>query len=340
MIEPLHVLITVKLSDAMLERLENVSPQLRLHVHPAKLGSEVPSKLWKDVDILYTSGALPTPKTETRLKWIQSHSAGVDNLLPQPFFEANPHIALTTTSGIHATQMGEYVLGMILALGHRIPLMLKYQLKAEWSEKRYSLFLPQELRNSTVGILGYGSLGREVARLCKTFGAEVLATKFNVRETADDGYTLEGTGDPDGELFDRLYPPQATAFMVKDCDFVVITLPLTESTRNSVDENVINAMKPTAYLINVGRGGIVDEAALLLALQEGRIAGGAFDVFAEEPLPAESPLWKAPNFIISPHISGNTVTYDERAVRVFEENLRRYVEKRPLLNVVDRAKGY
>ncbi len=340
MIEPLHVLITHKVSDTLLEPLQNISSQIRLHVHPAKQGSEVPAKLWKDADILYTTGALPTPKTETRLKWIQSHSAGVDALLLQPFFEANPDVVLTTTSGIHATNMGEYVLGMILALGHRIPTMLKYQAKAEWSEKRYSIFLPQELRNSTVGILGYGSLGREVARLCKAFGAEVLATKFNVRQTADEGYTLEGTGDPQGELFDRLYPPQATAFMVKDCDFVVVTLPLTEATRGSVNEHVINAMKPTAFLINVGRGGVVDEAALLAALQEGRIAGAAFDVFAEEPLLAESPLWKAPNFIISPHISGNTATYDEKAVRVFEENLRRYIEKRPLLNVVDRAKGY
>ena len=340
MIEPLHVLITVKLPDSILEPLQNISPQIRLHVHPAKQGGEVPAKLWKDAEILYTSGALPTPKTETPLKWIQTHFAGVDGLLPQPYFESNPDVFLTTTSGIHATQMGEYVLGMILALGHRVPTMIKYQAKAEWSDKRYSLFLPQELRNSTVGILGYGSLGREVARLCKTFGAEVLATKFNVRQTTDEGYTLEGTGDPQGELFDRLYPPQATAFMVKDCDFVVITLPLTEATRGCVDEQVISAMKPTAFLINVGRGGLVDETALLTALQEGQIAGAAFDVFAEEPLSPESPLWKAPNLIISPHISGNTTTYDEKAVRVFEENLRRYIEKRPLLNVVDRAKGY
>lgn len=340
MIEPLHVLVTVKLPETMLEQVQTLSPQLRLHFHPAKQGADVPSKLWKEADILYTAGALPTPKTETPLKWIQSHFAGVDNLLPQPFFEANPEVILTNTSGIHATQMGEYILGMILALGHRIPLMLKHQAKAEWSEKRHSLFVPQELRHSTVGILGYGSLGREVARLCKAFGAEVLATKNNVRDTVDEGYILEGTGDPQGELFDRLYPPQATAFMVKDCDFVVITLPLTEATRNSVDEKVLNAMKSTAFLINVGRGGIVDEAALLTALQEGHIAGAAFDVFAEEPLSADNPLWKAPNFIISPHISGSTANYDEKAVRVFEENLRRYIEKRPLLNVVDRVRGY
>jgi phosphoglycerate dehydrogenase-like enzyme len=338
--EPLHVLVTVKLPDDLLEHLQAQFPQVKWHIHSARQGADIPGKLWKEADILYTNGALPTPKTENRLKWIQVHSAGVDNLLPQPYFEANSNVTLTTTSGIHATQIGEYVLGMILALGHRFPQMAKAQAKTEWSEKRHSIYVPQELRNSTVGILGYGSLGREIARLCKAFGANVLATKFNVMETADSGYVLEGTGDPAGELFDRLYPMQASAYMVKDCDFVVVTLPLTETTRNSVNADVINAMKPSAFLINVGRGGIVDEAALLVALQEGHIAGAAFDVFAEEPLPAENPLWKAPNMLITPHISGGTALYDEKAVQVFEENLRRYLEKRPLLNLVDRAKGY
>jgi phosphoglycerate dehydrogenase-like enzyme len=128
--------------------------------------------------------------------------------------------------------------------------------------------------------------------------------------------------------------------MVKDCDFVVITLPLTETTRNSVGRHIFEAMKPTAFLINVGRGGIVDEEALLAALQDKQIAGAAFDVFAEEPLPPEHPLWKAPNLIISPHIAGNMPGYDEKAALVFEENLRRYLEKRPLLNLVDRTRGY
>jgi phosphoglycerate dehydrogenase-like enzyme len=128
--------------------------------------------------------------------------------------------------------------------------------------------------------------------------------------------------------------------MVRECDFVVLTVPLTESTRHMVGAEVFEAMKPTAYLINVSRGGVVDEAALLKALHTGRIAGAGMDVFAAEPLPEDSPLWKEPNLVISPHISGNTWDYDDKAVQVFITNLRRYIARKDLLNLVDRTRGY
>jgi phosphoglycerate dehydrogenase-like enzyme len=338
--DTVHVVLTVKFSRDIQTRLEEISPRIRLHVHPARQSNDIPNRIWKNADVLYTTNILPPPGTETKLRWVQSHFAGVDSLFAHPFLKEHPSIILTSTSGIHATNMGEYVIGMILALGHHLPEMLDDQRRQDWSEQRFDRFEPLELRNSTVGILGYGSIGREVARLCKVFGATVLATKKDLKTLEDEGYRVEGTGDPEGDLFDRLYPPEATAYMVKDCDFVVITLPLTESTKNSFDEEIVKAMKPGSYLINVGRGGIVVEDALLDALESGKLAGAAMDVFATEPLPANHPLWKAPNFILTPHISGNTADYNEKAAAVFEDNLRRYLEGRPLKNVVSREMGY
>lgn len=338
--DTVHVLITVKFNKDILNRLESISPRLKLHLHPARQFSDVPNRAWKNTEVLYTAHVLPQAGSETRLRWVQSHFAGVDALLKQPFVTEHPNLIITTTRGIHATNMGEYVLGMILSLGHKFPQIMADQRQKEWADDRYERFLPLELRDATVGILGYGSIGREVARLCKSFGATVLATKHNLKELEHKGYRVEGTGDPEGEMFDRLYPPEATAFMVKECDFVVITLPLTDETRNSFGADIIKAMKPTAYLINVGRGGIVNEDALVEALQHGDIAGAAFDVFATEPLPSNHPLWTAPNFIVTPHLSGNMADYNEKAAAVFEENLRRYLEGRPLLNQVNRELGY
>jgi phosphoglycerate dehydrogenase-like enzyme len=219
---------------------------------------------------------------------------------------------------------------------------MEYKARADWPlEGKYTTFMPLELRGSTVGIVGYGSIGREIAHIARTFGMEVLAVKRDVRQPAEpDGYALAERGDPEGVYFHRLYPPEALISMVRECDFVVLTLPLTESTRNMIDADVLEAMKPTAYLINLSRGGIVAEDALLAALRSGQIAGAGMDVFAAEPLPEDNPLWKEPNLIISPHISGVTTDYDVKAVTMFIENLKRYIARKDLLNLVDRTRGY
>ncbi len=201
--------------------------------------------------------------------------------------------------------------------------------------------MSRELRGSTLGIIGYGSIGREIARIAQTFGMEVLATKRNVKNAAAvNEYTRPGTGDPDGTCVSRLYPPEATRSMVALCDFVVVTVPLTAETKNLINQDVLVSMKKTAYLVNVARGGIIDEDALIKALQSGQIAGAALDVFVQEPLPSSSPLWKLENVIISPHISGMSRDYNEIAADVFAQNLERYLNKRDLLNRVDRSAGY
>ena len=170
---------------------------------------------------------------------------------------------------------------------------------------------------------------------------EVLASKRDVRQPASrDEYVVPGTGDPDGALTNRLYPPQALRSMFKECDYVVVLVPKTPETENLLNAEAIKAMKPGAVLINLSRGGIVDEEALRKGLETGALAGAAFDVFATEPLPEDSPLWDTPNLIISPHIAGIMPDYQARATDVFVENLQRYLAHRDMINVVDWERGY
>jgi phosphoglycerate dehydrogenase-like enzyme len=208
-------------------------------------------------------------------------------------------------------------------------------------DDRANVFNPHPLRGKTVGIVGYGNIGRELARAADALGMTVLATKRDVMHPADDdSYHEAGTGDPEGEIPRRLYPPQALGSMAKECDFLVVTSPLTDETRHMVNAAVLKQMKKTAILINVGRGAVVDEAALIEALQAGRIGGAALDVFEQEPLPPESPLWKMENVIIAPHVSGSSAVYEDKLIDLFEENLQRYFDGRPLLNRVHRDRGY
>lgn len=341
MSDSIKVLITLNFSDEILQRLRQISPRLEIISRPAKTYSEISTQIWQDTEILYTQAVYPPADATPKLKWLQSYSAGVDEVLKQPLLQRHPEIIITSTRGIHATNMAEYIIGMMIALGHKFPQMRESFLKREWRQDRQQKFMPLELRGATVGIVGYGAIGREVARLAKCFGMTVLAAKRNVMQVEEsDHYVVEGTGDKFGNSFDRLYPPQALATMVRDCDFVVITTPLTEKTHQLYNEKVIQAMKHGSYLVNVGRGGVVDESALIDALKKGHVAGAALDVFETEPLPDDHPLWTAPNIVITPHIAGAMPTYQEKAAEIFEENLKRYIDKKPLLNVIDREEGY
>ncbi len=338
--DTLNVLVLMDLSDAIMDRLRTVSPRLKFTRKNVKSIDEIPPDVLASTDILYTGSLVPEPATVPRLRWIQSHFAGVENLLSQPLLSSED-IVVTTMSGVHATTMAEFSFAMILAFARKLSLMLRYQEKAEWPADRFTIFMPRELRGSTLGIIGYGSIGREIARVAKTFGMEVLATKRDVTHPAAvNEYAEPGTGDPEGILPERLYPPEATRSMVAMCDFVVIALPVTSNTKGVIGERILGAMKKSAILVNISRGAVIDEETLIKALQTGQIAGAALDVFAQEPLPSTSPLWKLDNVIISPHISGNTSRYNEMTAEVFMENLERYLGKRDLLNQVDRSRGY
>jgi len=336
---PVEVLITMPFGTSLIKPLQEVSPSLRITVHPAQAVSDVPDELWGRCQVLYTNRVLPDPELAPNISWVQLHWAGIESLTGSALF-AKPGITITSLSGAAASQSAEYILTMLLALGHKIPALSAGQKKSEWPKDRWERFKPLELRTSTVGIVGYGSIGRQVAHLLREFGTIVLATKNDAMQPMDSGYTPEGLGDPDGDLVHRLYPAQAVKSMVKDCDFIVVCVPLTEKTRGLVNTEVLAVCKPTAYLIDISRGGIVDHSALVKALNDHRLAGAALDVFPEEPLPEKSPLWGMPNVMITPHIAGVSAHYDKRAVELFAENLSRYIADMPLYNVFDPKKGY
>jgi len=334
-----EVLITLPFPEDLVAQLRSVSPRLHVTVHKAGKPEEVPAELWQRVEVLYTDSVLPKPEQAPKLRWIQFHWAGLEKFMDAPILK-KPGLHATSLSGAAAPQMAEYVLLMLLAFGHRLPELLENQRKMEWPRDRWKRFSPKELNDSIAGIVGYGSIGREVGRLLHEFGATVLATKRDAMQPEDPGYTPEGLGDPQGGLVSRLYPPQAIRSMLKECDFVVITVPLTSETQDLIGAEELAAMKSTAYLVDVSRGGVVNQSALVAALREKRIAGAALDVFPEEPLPPDSPLWKMPNVIVTPHIAGLTPRYDERAVDLFAENLHRYLAGLPLYNLIDVHSGY
>ncbi len=251
-----------------------------------------------------------------------------------------PGLEAASMSGASAPQVAEYVLEMILALGHRLPQVIEHQKRKDWPQDRGVIFQPKELNQSTVGIVGYGSIGRQAAKLLTAFGARVLATKKDARRPADDGYRLTGGGDPAGDFLQRLYPAEALNSMLKECDFVVVCVPLTDDTQGLIGEQQLEKMNPSAYLVDVSRGGVVKHADLLSALSEGKIGGAALDVYPEEPLPEDSPLWKMPNVILTPHIAGVSREYNSRAVDLFVANLERYLDKKQLLNRIDLQRGY
>lgn len=337
--DPIEVLITLPFSDALMKKITDVSPRIVLENIVARKAEEINDEVWKKVEVLYTNRALPTPDQAPRLRWIQFHWAGLDHALGEPIL-LREDIVITSMSGASASQMAEHAVMMLLALGHHMPELFAHQRKAEWPSGRWELFTPNELRGSTVGIVGYGSIGRQIARLLQTFGAKVLATKRDIRHPEDTGYTIEGLGDPAGDLVNRLYPPQALGSMLKECDYVVITLPRTKETRGLVGAKELASFKLGAYLVDISRGEIVDHNALIPLLRERKIAGAALDVFPMEPLPADSPLWKLPNVIITPHIAGFSPQYDERAVELFAQNIHRYVEELPLYNRLDLSLEY
>jgi phosphoglycerate dehydrogenase-like enzyme len=333
-------LSTLRFTDDLLAHLRAISPRLHLSQQTCHDADEVATALsgHPGVEILYTfdvpSNALDLAPG---LRWVQLHSAGANHLLDHPIMESD--VAITTVSGIHATPIAEYVFASILAYRWRVPMWTHCQREARWPSGRWGLYARPELRDSTLGIVGYGSIGREVGRIGQAFGMQVLALR-RLASRSKAGYSSERTGDVAGSIPTRFYTPDALHEMLSECDYVVVAVPLTPETVRLIGSAELRAMKPSAYLVNIARGPIVDEAALAQALRRGWIAGAGLDVFEQEPLPADSPLWALENVLISPHVAGFTPRYDERATALFAENLDRYLSDKPLLNLVDKARGY
>ncbi|MEU9168459.1 D-2-hydroxyacid dehydrogenase [Streptomyces sp. NPDC048420] len=253
-------------------------------------------------------------------RWVHAASAGVDSFL-FPALVDDPQVVLTNARGVYEQPTAEYVLGMILALAKDFPGTWEHQRRREWRPR------PSEgITGRAALVWGTGPTGRAIARLLCAVGMRVSGAGRTSRTDTPDFGTVHGTSTLRSAL--------------AEADYVVLAAPLTQDTRGMVDASALAAMKPGARLINVGRGGLVDEEALVDHLAAGRLAGAALDVFAQEPPPAESPLWDMPGVMISPHTAGETTSEREELVEMFLDNFARHTEGRPLRNLVDKQRGY
>ncbi|MFL5660529.1 MAG: D-2-hydroxyacid dehydrogenase [Ktedonobacteraceae bacterium] len=331
------VLIRAYLDQGWLERLQRLSPDLKIEHFPPQKNEVVPENMWHEAEIIYTfPWGLPTPQQVPNVRWVHLYSAGADRILTQPLY-TDTSITFTTSSGVHAINIAEYVLTMVQFWYHRIPQLLELQHEKKWLPQ--NTLVPEELDGKTIGIVGYGSIGRQVGRLARAFGMRVLAMQ-NSSDHRDTGFQFPNVGDPDGTIPEHYYTTDQLHDLLRESDVVLIAVPLTPKTHHLFDASAFQAMKASAFLVNIARGEICDEQALIQAIEQKEIAGAALDVFEHEPLPSESPLWNMPNVFVTPHISGLTSHYNARAATIFEANLRQYLAGKQLYNVVDRSRGY
>lgn len=264
------------------------------------------------------------------LRWLQYPGAGVDGLRASGLLDPQSGVIVTTATGIHATTISEYVFGSMLMFNWNWPQMVRLQDGHVWAKSAgwYSLG-GRELAGQTLGIVGMGSIGRRIAQLGRAFGMHVVGSRRSFAES--------NAADLD---LDQSYPPDRLHEMLSTCDYIVLAVPLTSETEHMIGEAELRAMKPTTYLVNIARGHVIDEAALIKALREGWIAGAGLDVAETEPLPSHSPLYGMPNVILTPHIAGVSVHYEQRLAQLFADNLQRYRAGQPLLNRFEPARGY
>ena len=330
--ESINVLVSGAIDEECRQQISSVSPRIKLtdisdlsrtEQKGDSVSQEKLDALLAEAEVFF---AFRLPRNviarSPRLKWIQVMSAGVNVQLLDTDLRQSP-VMMTNVSGIHATPISEFVLGLMLMFVKQAPLYFQSKQERQWRR-----LAPSVLRSKTVGVVGLGSIGQEVARLAKAFGMRVLATRRSAKQVGRARYV------------DIMLPKEQLQRLLAESDFVVLALPLTAETTKFIGEEELRTMKSTAYLINIARGGIIDEEALIRALDEGWIAGAGLDVFATEPLPRDSRLWELPNVILSPHISGAMEDYASQATGVFCENLRRYLKGEKLLNLVDKKKGY
>jgi phosphoglycerate dehydrogenase-like enzyme len=255
-----------------------------------------------------------------RLRWIHATSAGAGEQVRKAALpaEALKRVAITTSSGVHAVPLAEYAILGLLAVAKELPRFVEEQRAKAWPEVRRPL---RELDGQTLFLVGLGDIGRETARLGKALGMRTVG--------------FRRTQGPPPEWVDEVHGPERLAELAGRADAMVVSLPLTDQTAGLIDRATIDRLPASCIFVNVGRGGVVDEPALIDALRERRIAGAVLDVFATEPLPEDSPLWTLPNVLVTPHAAALSARENERIVQLFVDNLRRYLDGRPLRNLVE-----
>jgi phosphoglycerate dehydrogenase-like enzyme len=257
------------------------------------------------------------------LMWVHSATAGVERVLTPTALERN--LAITNARGVFSDPIAEYVVMWVLAISRRLPQLLELQRERTWQP------LPgREMSDVTVGVVGLGSIGRRVAELCVRFGSRVVAIRRH-----GGGESAEGV-----EGIDEVLTPEHLPELMAQSDFIVLALPLTSDTADLFDDAMFKNAKPGAWLINVARGALVDERALVRAVRDGTLGGAILDAFKEEPLPADSELYSTPNIFVTPHTSWSSGRVLDRSIELFCDNLGRFARGEPLLNLVDPGAGY
>ena len=307
------------------ERLSRVFPQIEVTQRERYEGIE---ERLRDAEIIFSSSLQPEQFAIARnLRWMHAPSAGVHDLLFPELVKSE--VKLTNSREVHGPVVAEHVMALIFALAKKIPQAVRLQQKCVWGkgEMWNQRIRPREIAGATLGLMGVGSIGGRIAKLASALGMRVIAVREHVEK-----------GRPEG--VEAVFSPAQIGEMLKQSDFVVLAAPLVSTTERVMNEDRLAGMKSEAYLINVGRGAQVDEAALIAALRSHRIAGAALDVFEQEPLPPDSPLWGLEDLLITPHTAGLTEKLWDRHYELFATNLRRYLAGEPLSFLVDKQIGY
>jgi D-2-hydroxyacid dehydrogenase (NADP+) len=309
----MNLLILDPLADEYKEILKTKFPGVS--IHSAKEEEEIGDFIEKMQILLTFRISDDLIKKASRLQWIQSMATGVDYFANLPSLKKE--VLVTSTRGIHASQMSEMAFLLMLALNRNFPQIVRNQDQKVWERWPTKL-----LNRKKVGILGIGVIGEEIAKKSKAFGMTVHGIDIVKRRV---------------DAVDYFYEPEELLKVIQEVDYFIIVAPLTPQTRGMIGARELSSMKPTAFLINIGRGEIVDEEALIQALNSGKIAGAALDVFCQEPLPKGHPFWKMKNIIVTPHVGGASELYVEQVLSIFEENLRRFLsgERCNLINLIE-----
>jgi glyoxylate/hydroxypyruvate reductase A len=336
-----NVLIGLPLEPHLVQRIEAIDTRVRVIYRPDLLGaprypgdhfppvqrtptqSEEWQRLLAQAEVMLDvdrPSASNLPQRAPELKWIQSSSSGVGEWVKRIGVRDAP-VVVTNAAGMHARPLAEFVVFAMLYFAKRWPRMAAEQRAHHW--ERCAI---DTLQGKTLGIIGLGQVGRAIAGLAKPFGVRILGTRR--------------TGAGSGTDVERVYPAAELETVLRQSDYVVLIVPHTPETVGMIGARELATLKPSAVVINVARGSVLDEQALIAALWSERLAGAALDVTSSEPLPAESPLWDMPNVLITPHSMSTAYTEDEWLTDLFCDNLRRYLHGEPLRNQVDKVRGY
>lgn len=333
------VLLTVPFGEEFRSRIAEVDPCLNVREATQSLRQFLRGELPEEPEAIEAAerdAAALLPTTEAiigwarfpvealrwadRLRWIQAISAGIDRLDPRVL----ERVVLTNGNGVGAEPIAEHVITHLLMLARGAPIYLRRQVEHRWERGVQA----REISGMTMGIVGMGAIGSAVARRARALGLRVIAIRRSVSRRSPD------------LVADEVCPPDDLPYLLAASDVVVLATPLTPETLGMIGEEQLRAMRPGSFLINIARGGVVDEPAMIVALRDGHLGGAGLDVFEREPLPAESPLWDMPNVIITPHVATGSERTMQRIEDLVCDNVRRFLDGKPLRNVVDVSRGY